>query len=181
MYKVKDGFKVRKIGAQTMAVPTGRRTTELHGMLWLSESGALLWQALTAGAEPEELARLLRSPREDTEFLRLSLPKFEAEWSGELRDALSALGLDTAFDPDRADFSRLGDDPRGYFLSQVIHAARIEVNERGTEAAAATVVAAESGATAPPPEGVELDLDRPFLYGIADRETGVPLFLGTFL
>ena len=50
MYKVKDGFKVRKIGAQTMAVPTGRRTTELHGMLWLSESGALLWQALTAGA-----------------------------------------------------------------------------------------------------------------------------------
>ena len=59
MYKVKDGFKVRKIGAQTMAVPTGRRTTELHGMLWLSESGALLWQALTAGAEPEELARLL--------------------------------------------------------------------------------------------------------------------------
>ena len=128
----------------------------------------------------ETLARLLRSPQEDTEFLRLSLPKFEAEWSGELREVLSALGLDAAFDPDRADFSRLGDDPRGYFLSQVIHAARIEVNERGTEAAAATVVAAESGATAPPPEGVELDLDRPFLYGIADRETGVPLFLGTF-
>ena len=54
------------------------------------------------------------------------------------------------------------------------------VNDRGPEAAAATVVAAASGTDAPPPEGVELDLDRPFLYGIADRETGVPLFLGTF-
>ena len=79
MYKVKDGFKVRKIGAQTMAVPTGRRTTELHGMLWLSESGALLWQALTAGAEPEELARLLteayevepQRAREEVEIYRV--------------------------------------------------------------------------------------------------------------
>ena len=82
-------------------------------------------------------------------------------------------------DPDLADFSLLGDDPRGYYLSQVIHAARIEVNEEGTEAAAATVVAAASGA-APPQEGVTLIFDRPFLYGIVDLQNGVPLFLGTF-
>ena len=75
----------------------------------------------------------------------------------------------------------MGEYPGGYSLGQVIHAARIEVNERGTEAAAATVVAA-SDAAAPmeEPEGVELDFDRPFLYGIVDRQNGVPLFLGTF-
>lgn len=126
----------------------------------------------------EGLSALL-SGREETFFLRLSLPKFEQEWSGELKDALAALGLTDAFDPDLADFSLLGDDPRGYYLSQVIHAARIEVNEEGTEAAAATVVAAASGA-APPQEGVTLIFDRPFLYGIVDLQNGVPLFLGTF-
>ena len=135
------------------------------------------------GLSGEELSRLVRSAGEgeDTLFLRLTLPKFEAEWHGELQDILSALGLDLAFDGDRADFSRMGEYPGGYSLGQVIHAARIEVNERGTEAAAATVVAA-SDAAAPmeEPEGVELDFDRPFLYGIVDRQNGVPLFLGTF-
>ena len=61
----------------------------------------------------------------------------------------------------------------------MIHAARLEVNEKGTEAAAATVVAANGGGM-PPQEGITLILDRPFLYGIVDLDTGVPLFLGTY-
>ena len=72
------------------------------------------------------------------------------------------------------------DSPNGYYLSQVIHAAKIEVNEQGTEAAAATVVEANSGSGAPPETGVTLIFDRPFLYGIIDLQTGVPLFFGTF-
>ena len=137
------------------------------------------WLAELDGAE---LSRLIRDSGEREDFfLRLTLPKFEAEWSGELKDALSALGLDAAFDPDRADFSLLGDNPYGYYLSQVIHAAKIAVNEEGTEAAAATVVAvAGEGAPMVEPKGIELDFDRPFLYGIVDLENGVPLFLGTF-
>ena len=130
-----------------------------------------------------ELSRLVRDSGEREDFfLRLTLPKFEAEWSGELKDALSALGLDAAFDPDRADFSLLGDNPYGYYLSQVIHATKLEVNEEGTKAAAATVVEAPAGSAAPleEPQGIELDFDRPFLYGIVDLENGVPLFLGTF-
>lgn len=116
---------------------------------------------------------------EDALFLHLALPKFEAEWSGRLEDILADMGLSAAFDPDTADFSRLGDSEYGYYISQVIHAAKIEVNEKGTEAAAATVVEAAAGA-AMPPEGVTLVFDRPFLYGIVDLQTGVPLFLGTF-
>lgn len=121
----------------------------------------------------------LLESRRDTEFLTLSLPKFEAEWSGQLQDILSALGLDLAFTFGEADFSLMGDDPNGYFLSQVIHAAKIEVNEQGTEAAAATVVEA-CGGSAPPETGVTLIFDRPFLYGIVDLQTGGPLFFGTF-
>lgn len=59
MYKVKDGFIVRKIGNQIMAVPVGSRTSEIHGMIALSESGALLWAALENGAELDALADIL--------------------------------------------------------------------------------------------------------------------------
>ena len=137
-----------------------------------------------AGLDGAALGRLVRDSRDRADFfLRLSLPKFEAEWTGELKDVLAVVsGLDAAFDPDRADFSLLGDNPYGYYLSQVIHATKLEVNEEGTRAAAATVVEATAGSAAPmeEPQGIELDFDRPFLYGIVDLENGVPLFLGTF-
>lgn len=126
----------------------------------------------------DALVRLIDS-REDAQFLQFAMPKFDSQWRGSLIDALSALGLEDAFAPGTADFSNLGDSPDGYYISKVVHAARIQVNEKGTEAAAATVVAA-SGGGAPPEEGVTLILDRPFLYGIVDLQTGVPLFLGTY-
>ena len=142
------------------------------------------FEAWLAGLDGAELGRLVRDSRDRADFfLRLSLPKFEAEWKGELKDVLTALGLELPFDDTGlADFSRLGDNPYGYYLSQVIHATKLQVNEKGTEAAAATVVVGDAASAAPPeePQGIELDFDRPFLYGIVDLENGVPLFLGTF-
>lgn len=129
--------------------------------------------------EGDSLSQLLSS-REDARFLRFAMPKFSAEWSGELADILARMGLEDAFVPGTADFSNLGGNPYGYWISRVIHATKIEVNEKGTEAAAATVIAAESGSAMPPEEGIELVLDRPFLYGIVDLQTNVPLFLGTY-
>ena len=116
---------------------------------------------------------------DEQRFLHLAFPKFEAEWSGSLQEILKDMGLEDAFTPGQADFSRMGDHPNGYYLSEVIHAAKLQVNEKGTEAAAATLVAAGDGAAPPPAEGIKL-LDRPFLYGIFDRQNGIPLFLGTF-
>ena len=118
---------------------------------------------------------------EDTRLL-LRMPRFEAEWGGELSDALAALGLDTAFDPARADFSDMGTTQAGEYLyvGSVGHRAKIEVNEEGTEAAAATVVEAVPASAPAPVEYEELILDRPFCYAIVDLERGVPLFLGTF-
>ena len=103
----------------------------------------------------------------------------EAEWGGELSDALAAMGLETAFDSGRANFSALGTAPDGpLYVSSVVHKARIEVNEKGTEAAAATVVGVDGAAA--PTDYRELVLDRPFCYAVVDLERGVPLFLGTF-
>lgn len=59
IYKVKDGFVLRKVGLQVMAVPVGRRTSEIHGMVALTESGALLWDLLACGAKKESLVNAL--------------------------------------------------------------------------------------------------------------------------
>ena len=129
--------------------------------------------------EGNSLSQLINN-REDAIFLSFAMPKFSAEWKGNLEDILPALGLEDAFASGMADFSSLGDNPYGYYIGKVVHAAKIEVNEKGTEAAAATVVEAPAGSAPPPPEGITLVLDRPFLYGIVDLYTGVPLFLGTY-
>ncbi|MFQ9915076.1 MAG: serpin family protein [Flavonifractor plautii] len=123
------------------------------------------------------LSRLVQGA-EEQRFFCLALPKFETEWSGSLQKILRTWGWRTP-SPRSGRFSRMGDHPNGYYLSEVLHASKLQVNEKGTEAAAATLVAPASGAP-PPEQGVELLLDRPFLYGIFDRQNGVPLFLGTF-
>lgn len=59
MYKIKSGFIVRKIGNQIMAVPIGKMTSQIHGMVALTESGELLWNALTDGTDIGKLADIL--------------------------------------------------------------------------------------------------------------------------
>ena len=130
------------------------------------------------GLDGETFSRLLAAAEETEVALRL--PKFEAEWGGSLTGALRALGLDTAFDPAKADFSSMGtSNGMPLFLASVDHRAKIEVTETGTEAAAATVVTM-AGESAPMEPPAELTFDRPFCYAIVDLERGVPLFLGTF-
>lgn len=131
------------------------------------------------GLDGASLTRLIDT-REDAQFLRFAMPKFTAEWQGDLSEALSGMGLTDAFVPGTADFSKMGSNPDGYYIDQVIHAVRIEVNEKGTEAAAATAAPMDPGSPPPPEDGITLVLDRPFLYGIVDLQNGVPLFLGTY-
>jgi len=107
----------------------------------------------------------------------LTLPRFSVDTQASLGDLLKALGMPTPFDPDLADFSRmspLGDD---LYISAVIHQANIDVDEYGTEAAAATavIVSATSG---PQSDPLTLNVDRPFLFALRDTLTGAVLFLG---
>lgn len=171
---------IQGMGAQGVVLPydDGRLAfVAIMPDLYPDSPGLGTWLASLEGGD---LSRLIDS-RTEAKFLRFAMPKFTAEWKGQLEDILPALGLEDAFVNGTADFSSMGDNEYGYYISQVIHAAKIEVNEKGTEAAAATVVDAPAGAApAPPPEDIILVLDRPFLYGIVDLYTGVPLFLGTY-
>ena len=125
-------------------------------------------QALTADQIASITAGLVRTQ------VALSLPKFSIETKAELADILSALGMPSAFDA-RADFSGITQAER-LQISDVIHQANIDVDEKGTEAAAATAVVMR--ATAMPAEPVTLTVDRPFLFALGDVPTGAILFLG---
>jgi serpin B len=111
--------------------------------------------------------------------VRLTLPKFEFRGKTGLSDLLENMGMIDAFDLDKADFSGMTTE-EALFISDAIHEAFISVDEAGTEAAAATAVVI-GGDTAIPPQGIELELDRPFLFTLYDRATGEILFLGRVL
>ncbi len=105
----------------------------------------------------------------------LTMPKFRVETSFGLKEALKALGMVSAFDPSSADFSGM-DGTRDLYITDVVHKAFVEVDESGTEAAAATAVVV--GQTSVPADPIEVSLDRPFLFLIRDVQTGTVLFLG---
>jgi serpin B len=113
--------------------------------------------------------------------LDLFLPRFKATLAVGLAPVLRDLGMRLAFDAGRADFSGIarpastGEPP--LYISAVVHQAFIEVNEEGTEAAAATavIVSTSDAVQAPPPV---VRADRPFLFLIRDRKTGTVLFMG---
>ena len=110
----------------------------------------------------------------------LRLPKFRLKQSLKIGAILEEMGLQTTFDPDRADFGGITDDEEGLSVSEVIHEARVEVDENGTEAAAATAIIAMAGGVdfMPEPDPIPFTVDRPFVFLIRDQVTGTNLFMG---
>jgi len=107
----------------------------------------------------------------------IGLPRFRIEYEAGLDSALTALGMGVAF-TDNADFGALCDDPAR--ISEVKHKTFVEVNEEGTEAAAATVVGIVATA-APMHPPFRMVVDRPFFCAIRDNETGTVLFMGAIV
>jgi len=106
----------------------------------------------------------------------LALPAFKTNYSDSLVNELKNLGMAVAFGND-ADFSLMNSSrSKGLFISEVKHKTMIDLNENGTEAAAATLV--EISKQGLPSAEIKLSFDRPFLYGIVDRITGAPVFIG---
>lgn len=137
---------------------------------------------LVESLDGEGLRELL-TPVPDT-LVQVGLPKFTATYETDLSDALKGLGMTDAFDPARADFSRMGSSETGaLYIGGVLHKTFIDVDEEGTRAAAATVIGMSDGSSGPaaPDETREVILDRPFVYLIVDQLTGTPVFAGTFM
>lgn len=126
-----------------------------------------------------------------TQEVILEMPRFRLESDFELSDTLREMGMPNAFIPGVADFSGIADITQegeagdGIFTSSVAHKAFVEVNEKGTEAAAVTswggcnAWGACTTSVEPPP--VEMTIDRPFIFFLWDKGAGAILFIGRVL
>lgn len=112
--------------------------------------------------------------------VNLKMPRFKYEYSiDELGDVLVSLGMEDAFDASKADFRKMADVLLGeIFIGTVKHKTFIDVNTKGTEAAAVTYVGMGIAAAPPVTGTVDFIADRPFFYIISESSTGSILFIG---
>ncbi|MBU2598602.1 MAG: serpin family protein [Actinobacteria bacterium] len=186
---IEDDFKVNP--EKTVKVPMMRLTGE-EATFNYAETEEL--QILEMLYEGEELSMLILLPKEDNlksveeslnkekitelrnmlieEQVDVYIPKFKFETKYFMNEILKKMGMSTAFS--NADFSGM-DGTKKLFISDVIHQAFVEVNEEGTEAAAATGVVMKETAVLP---SIVFRADHPFIFMIQERETGNILFLG---
>jgi len=156
---------------QALALPyTGGRLAMVVLVPKKPDGLAALEKSLSAAKVAECLARMR------AQEVQVALPRFTMTTAFLLRETLAAMGMGDAFDFAKADFSGMNGGKEPLWIGQVIHKAFVEVNEEGTEAAAATAVVAE-GREAPAPPPV-FRADRPFLFLIRDVRSGCILFLG---
>jgi serpin B len=127
-------------------------------------------KALTSARLDEWLKAMESRP------VNLAMPKFKMTSRFDLTSQLAKMGMARAFSP-AADFSGMTTRSK-LFINQVIHKAFVDVNEKGTEAAAATGVSLKKEAAPRPEEPVVFRADRPFVFLIRDNRTGSILFLG---
>ncbi len=113
------------------------------------------------------------------EEVEVLLPKFRMTCTFRLDKTLATMGMVDAFIPSKADFSGMDGRPRWLYISAVLHKTYVDVDEEGTEAAAAT--AALSAPTAAPGQPPVFRADHPFLFAICDTKNGTLLFLGRLM
>lgn len=164
------GFRAGRIANAVVAeLPYGG---DAYAMTILLPDEGVDVNAFVAGLGPtvfEDAAASLADSK-----VGIYLPKFRLAWEDTLNDELKSMGMQQAFKPDEAHFTRIS-GPLGdhLYIDFVKQKAFVDVNEVGTEAAAVTVVGV--GVTSAP---VPVRIDRPFVFAIRERISGTILFLG---
>lgn len=159
---------------QAVRLPYG--DGQMHLLIVLPQEGRTL---------DEVQQQLLDAPKRldagsEYRLVELSLPRFRAEYGVNLRETLQQMGMEMAFDPYAANFTKMispGPNLQAY-IGQIQHRAVMEVNEQGTVAAAATMVGMQAG-SAPPTDPVKMNVNRPFMVAVVDEATDAWVFAGS--
>jgi serpin B len=162
-------------GGSFQALEIPYKSGELSMIVLLPNDAAglpALEQSLTATGVQQWLSQLRGGQK-----VIVTLPRFKMSNQFSLNGALTALGMRAAFDRTLADFSPMT-GKRDLWISDAIHKAYIDVNEQGTEAAAATGIVMRGMAMAREQPPVVFRADHPFLFLIRDNRSGAVLFLG---
>lgn len=170
MHKTATFEYLEEEGLQAIRLPYGKGNMAMY--IFLPEDLGEFHKSLTQ----EQWAKWRSAFTSDRG--ELALPKFKFEYEERLNDALMDLGMERAFDAFAADFSDMVERGDQAYISEVKHKAFIEVDEKGTEAAAVTSV--EITLTSmPAAPSFSMKIDRPFFFMIHDQQTDVILFMGS--
>ena len=108
------------------------------------------------------------------------MPEFKSDYETRVNDQLLALGMKDAFDPVKADLTGIAKiESKNMYISKVIHKTHIEVDRKGTKAAAVTSVEVDCESITEPEDPKSVICDRPYVYAIVDTVTMNPIFIGT--
>lgn len=162
-YKAGEGY-------QAVRMPYGKGTIRMVIYLPTIESPGLGKMMSVLLSDPDQLTKGFH-----LEDGQLRMPRFKSEYSVSLNDALKALGMEVAFDSERANFGNMASIPPNLYISNVQHKTFIEVNEQGTKAAAVTSVEVRAESATQP---FTMDVNRPFFFTIEEGSTGTMLFMG---
>jgi len=170
----KDGFfpYVKEQGYESIKLPYGKNGSAYMAVL-LPDPGVSLTELAKKLADDPKLLTMEYEVHQG----RIEIPQVRLEYSVDLKEAVRQTGMHEAFDPQLADFSAMAPEPPNLFISLIKHRTALSLDEKGTEAAAATAVEMLAGA-APPEQPFKMTVDRPFLTAIVDQATGCILFAG---
>ena len=163
---------VERDGLQIVRLPYADSTLEMW--IALPGAGASIGMDGLLDALAEQGLAYLTEGAEERE-VDLFLPKFDLTTENSLSDALKALGVELPFGED-ADFSGISEVPM--WIDEILQKVRVQLDEEGTKAAAATAAIVACMAAPLPEDTVEMRVDRPFAFVIADGETGSVCFAG---
>jgi serpin B len=161
-------------GLQVLELPYGDRSLSLVVLLPENKEGLAKLEERLTFANWQHWTQSLVS-REVIVFL----PRFKTTTQFEMNPTLQSLGITSAFSPEMADFSGMTGS-RDFYISAVLHKAYVDVNEEGTEAAAATgIIMRPTAMRIPRPEQPPVfRADHPFVFAIRDNRNGAVLFIG---
>lgn len=129
--------------------------------------------------DDEILQNILVNGKDNNQRLQLSLPKLDIEVHNPLKELLANQGMEKAFSPNEAEFqSMIEVAGENVYVSDIFQNARIILDEKGTEAAAVTVVDMNVTSAQVPSEPIVFECNKPFLYIIKDDASGAILFVG---
>lgn len=194
-----EKFDPKDTAPATFAAPAGAREVSMMALLntKIRYGAGANYQAVSLRYLAPDVSMLLVLPAEgqfdavaqgfDADFFdevrasitgeatTVKLPKWKFESEQKLKAPMQALGVQDAFLDGVADFSGMDGRPRELFIDEIFHKAFVAVDEKGTEAAAATAVVVRDESASEPRE---IEFDRPFIFAIFDEPTGEILFIG---
>jgi serpin B len=172
LMKLKEKFGYsEQSGYEALKMPYGRGK---FGMVILLPDAGKTPDQIMAQMTPAGWETLKASLVANTK-VDVWMPRFKFTWESDLKEILSSLGMAVAFSDIQANFSKINSTEQ-LFITKVKHKTFVEVDEEGTEAAAATSVGI--GVTSVGPGGPEFHAIRPFLFFITEEDTGAILFAG---